>query len=67
MVKSKRPVIIISAPIKGRTNLVTVVTLSTQKPEHVQNYHYKLPKQSLPQLGNFQNKDSWVKGDMIIQ
>ncbi len=29
------------------------------------DYHYKLPKASLPQLGRFQEKDTWLKGDMI--
>lgn len=45
--------------------LVTVVMLSTGQPEPVERHHLLLPKQCLPQLGFFQEKDSWVKGDMI--
>jgi uncharacterized protein YifN (PemK superfamily) len=28
-------------------------------------YHYKIPKSSMPQLGRFQEKDTWLKADMI--
>jgi len=63
MVK-KRPVLVVSS-IPVRENLVTIVPLSGSEPDPVKNYHYKILKKSLPQLGNFQEKDSWVKGDMI--
>ncbi len=65
MVKCKRPVIILTDLIKGRNNLVTIVPLSTVEPTTVQPYHYKIPKQSMPMIGMFQNHDSWLKGDMI--
>jgi mRNA interferase MazF len=65
MVKSGRPVVVLTGPIKGRDKLVTIVPLSTVAPSPPQLYHYKLPKQSLPQLGIFQTKDSWLKGDMV--
>lgn len=65
MVKKKRPVIIISSELKGRSQLVTVVPLSTVTPDPAMPYHYLLPKKSLPMLGNFQKEESWVKGDMI--
>lgn len=65
MVKPSRPVVVLSGPIKGRSNLVTVLALSTVEPESLQDYHYKIPKASMPQLGRFQTKDTWVKGDMI--
>ncbi len=65
MVKSGRPVIVLTGPIQGRDKLVTVVPLSTVAPNLPQPYHYKLPKQSLPMLGIFQIEDSWVKGDML--
>lgn len=65
MVKSKRPVIVVSSEIKGRSRLVTIAPLSTVKPEPVQLYHYMLPKKSMPMLSNFQGAESWVKGDML--
>lgn len=65
MVKSSRPVVILSGPIKGRANLVTIAPLSTVEPDPVQAYHYRIPKQSMPMVGTYQLNDSWLKGDMI--
>jgi mRNA interferase MazF len=65
MVKTNRPVVVLTGAIKGRSNLVTVVPLSTVSPEPPQRYHYKIPKASMPMLSMFQQNDSWVKGDMI--
>jgi uncharacterized protein YifN (PemK superfamily) len=66
MVKSGRPVLVIAPSIKGRHPcLVTVVALSSVEPTPVMAFHLKLPKACLPQLGNFQEKDTWVKGDMV--
>ena len=65
MVKSKRPVIVVSPSIAGRASLTTVVALSTVTPDPVQLYHCRLPRASLPMLGQFQGRDTWVKGDMI--
>ncbi|MEC7546540.1 MAG: type II toxin-antitoxin system PemK/MazF family toxin [Pseudomonadota bacterium] len=65
MVKSQRPVIVVASRIQGRNNLVTVVALSTVQPTNEMPFHYKLPKASMPQLGRFQEKDTWVKGDML--
>jgi mRNA interferase MazF len=64
MVK-RRPVVVVSKNMKGRTGLVTVLPISTQKPDPLQKYHYLLPKASLPMLGYFQQSDSWVKADMV--
>lgn len=64
MVKNNRPIIVLTGAIKGRANLVTIVPLSTTEPIQPQPYHYKIPKQSMPMVGIFQGKDSWVKGDM---
>lgn len=64
MVK-RRPVIVLTPSMKGRQNLVTVVCLSTKKPEEECSFHYKLPKASMPQLGRFQKSATWVKADMI--
>jgi len=65
MVKSKRPVLVVTPPLVGRPNLVTILALSTVKPDPIQDYHYLLPKKALPQLGNFQTKETWIKADMI--
>lgn len=65
MVKSGRPVVVLSPAMKGRPNLVTVVALSTEPPNPVMPYHLELPRASLPQLGRFQERPSWVKGDMV--
>lgn len=65
MIKEKRPVIVLTGSIKGRSHLVTIVPLSTAAPTIPQSYHYKLPKLLLPQLSFFQEKDSWLKGDML--
>lgn len=67
MIKSGRPVIVLSSAMNGRPNLVTVVALSTKQPQPqpVMPYHLELPRASLPQLGRFQEQTSWVKGDMI--
>ena len=65
MVKNKRPVIILTGAMNGRAKLVTVVPLSTVEPLPVKPYHYKIPRNSMPMLKNFQENESWVKGDMI--
>jgi uncharacterized protein YifN (PemK superfamily) len=65
MVKSERPVVVLTGAIKGRANLVTIAPLSTVEPTSVQPYHYRIPKQSMPMVGIFQINDSWLKGDMI--
>jgi len=65
MLKSNRPVLVVSPPISGRSGLVTILALSTSTPSPVMPYHYKIPKNSMPQLGRFQEKDTWLKADMI--
>lgn len=57
-----RPVIVLST---RRGGLVTVVALSTAAPDPVERCHIRLPKACMPQLRHFQERDSWVKGDMI--
>lgn len=64
MVKSGRPVIVISPPNKNRPRLVTVAALSTVRPDPVMPFNMQLPVASLPQLGQFRN-ETWLKGDMI--
>ncbi len=65
MVKKKRPVVVLTGAIQGRSNLVTIVALSHTEPKPPLLYHYKIPKASLPMVGKFQDDDSWLKGDMI--
>lgn len=66
MVKSGRPVLVIAPSIHGRDpRLVTIVGLSSVEPQKVMPFHLKLPKATLPQLGNFQENDTWLKGDMV--
>jgi uncharacterized protein YifN (PemK superfamily) len=65
MVKSKRPVIVLTGVSRSRPNLVTVVPLSTKEPDPIMPYHYQLPRNCMPQIGRFQDSDSWVKGDLL--
>lgn len=65
IVKSGRPVVVLSPPMRGRSSLVTIAALSTEAPTPVMPYHLELPRASMPQLGRFQERASWVKGDMI--
>lgn len=65
MVKTHRPVAVLTPPMRGRGDLVTIVALSTRKPDPVLDYHLELPKSCMPMLGRFQKDSSWVKGDMV--
>ena len=67
MVKKNIPVIVLSSALKGRDKLLTIVPLSTVKPDSIQPYHYLLPKKSMPMIGIFQERESWVKGICFIQ
>lgn len=63
MVKN-RPVVIISPKIANRPGLCTVVSLSTDEPEHIMPYHRQIdinPK--LP--ARWQSEGVWIKGDMV--
>ena len=57
----KRPVIIVSW--RYRHGLCTVVPVSTSAPTKVEDWHYKLPKKSLPT--SLRTQECWVKCDMI--
>jgi uncharacterized protein YifN (PemK superfamily) len=63
MVK-KRPVIVISPPIKTRPGLCTVVCLSTTSPEPELAYHFRFQMPE-PVPKHWQSGDVWVKADMI--
>ena len=60
-----RPVLVIPPQISTRSALTTVVALSTTPPNPVCDYHYLLPRASMPYVGLFQKNDTWVKGDMV--
>ena len=62
-----RPVVVVSPKRKHCSGLCTVVAISTVTPNIIENYHYKIPIVSMPQIKRFQSKDSWVKGDMIYR
>ena len=57
----KRPVIIVS--FRYRHGLCTIVPVSTVPPSKIEDWHYKLPKKSLPT--SLRNQECWVKCDMI--
>lgn len=61
----RRLVVVLTPAMQGRYELVTIVALSTRTPDPVRDYHCQLSKASPPQLGNFQEKETWVKGDMV--
>ncbi len=65
MVKKNRPVVVLTGSIQGRSQLVTIAALSHTEPDPPRPYHYKIPKQSMPMIGRFQDEDCWLKGDMI--
>mgnify|MGYP006266494975 CR=1 FL=1 len=64
MVK-RRPVVVLTGDIRGRDRLVTIVALGSTAPEPVRDYHLLLPDKTLPQIGMFQGKQTWLKGDMV--
>ncbi len=66
MVK-KRPVIVLSPKRKRCSGLCTVVAISTKEPQEIDNWCYELPKECLPDTQFYQNKTSWVKGDMVYR
>ena len=65
MVKSNRPVVVLTPPMMGREHLVTIAPLSTTVPDPVMPYHYELPVASLPQIDRLQREGVWLKGDML--
>lgn len=62
-----RPVVVVSPKRKHCSGLCTVVAISTVTPTTIENWHYQIPKASMPQTQRFQANDSWVKGDMIYR
>lgn len=59
-----RPVVVLTPSSAG---LVTVVVLSKTQPDPKTSVHCVIPRFSMPNIGRFRNKTSWVKGDMIYR
>ncbi|MEW6721221.1 MAG: type II toxin-antitoxin system PemK/MazF family toxin [Thermodesulfobacteriota bacterium] len=62
MVK-KRPVVVVSGRLR-RSQLVTVIPLSTTPPDPVEDHHHQMDPASLP--GQFATKQTWAKCDMVV-
>ena len=62
MVK-KRPVVVVSPRPRRRTQIVTVVPLSTTAPNPVLPCHHMMNPDSLP--ARYRNHDNWAKCDMV--
>ena len=62
----RRPVLVLTPYMQGREQLVTVVPLSTTKPQPMRDFHYEISTKSLPQTAFFQDHSHcWVKADMV--
>lgn len=66
MIKN-RPVVVVSPRRKNYSGLCTIVAISTAAPNPIENWHFQLPKSSMPKIAYFQSDDSWIKGDMICR
>ena len=60
MVK-KRPVVVVS---RGRTQIATVVPLSTVEPIPFEAYHYEMSPRSLPK--SLRGRRCWATCDMVV-
>ncbi len=64
MVK-RRPAIVLSPPIPGRSFLCTVVPLSTTAPNPILPHHMQITlNPALP--APYANPNMWVKGDIVL-
>lgn len=64
MVKT-RPVVVITPPTAGRTNLVGVVPLSTTPPNPVCAFHCRVAISSMPRSIQARATEVWAKCDMV--
>lgn len=64
MVK-RRPAIVISPPIAGRSFLCSIVPLSTTAPDPVLPHHMKITLNP-PLPHPYGNSTMWVKGDIVL-
>lgn len=64
MIKT-RPVVVISPKIAGRSNLVSIVPLSTTAPNPVQRHHFRVPIERMPRRLQAEATEVWAKCDML--
>jgi uncharacterized protein YifN (PemK superfamily) len=57
-----RPVVVLSPRFRRHQDVVTVVPLSTRRPEPVEPFHHRLRPDSYPPAAD---RDAWVKADMV--
>jgi mRNA interferase MazF len=61
----RRPCIVLSPPLPGRSFMCSIVPLSTSNPKKVCNYHTKLTFDPLlPEP--YDSREMWVKGDIVL-
>lgn len=61
----RRPAVILSPPIPGRTRLCTIVPLSTTDPNPARGHHLKI--QFNPPLPSpYDSTEMWLKGDIVL-
>jgi len=63
--RKRRPCIILSPPILGRSQLCTIVPLSTNQPNPEQEHHYKLTLDP-PLPHPYESPVMWVKADIVL-
>lgn len=59
----KRPIVVLSPRPRRKTQLCTVVPLSTTKPVPIEDYHHCLNSFSLPEI--LAQQETWAKCDML--
>lgn len=64
MVK-RRPAVVVSPPIIGRTQLCTIVPLSTTPPDPVLAHHLEITMNP-PLPAPYSNPTMWLKGDIVL-
>lgn len=64
MVKT-RPVVVVTPRLKGRTDLVGVVPLSTTAPNPICAYHCRIAASSMPDALRATSVEVWAKCDMV--
>jgi mRNA interferase MazF len=61
----RRPCIVLSPPLPGRSFMCSIVPLSTSHPKKVSDYHTKLTFDPLlPEP--YDSREMWVKGDIVL-
>lgn len=58
-----RPVLVVSPHRRDATKLCVVVPISSNVPDPVRAYHYKLPAGLVP---SDKYKEAWLKGDLVV-